>query len=99
MVHLCSYELHVRSACPQTLQPVTVSCVIGPVEIKFFGMGRSFNITGLLPYASYELRVVSNNNMGSTESDWVSVTTFKERKYPISCILSFDYIIVFSYHT
>ncbi|XP_056624652.1 usherin [Triplophysa dalaica] len=73
-----SYELHVRSGCPQPLQPVAVSCVIGSAEIKFFGIGRTFNITGLLPYASYELRVVSHNNMGNTVSDWVSVTTMTE---------------------
>ncbi|XP_065144388.2 usherin [Paramisgurnus dabryanus] len=73
-----SCELHVRSGCPQPLQPVAVSCASGPVDIKFFGMGRSFNITGLLPYASYDLRVVSYNNMGSTVSDWVSVTTLQE---------------------
>lgn len=78
--HRRSYELHVRSGCPQPLQPVAVSCVIGSAEIKFFGMGRTFNITGLLPYASYELRVVSHNNMGNTVSDWVSVTTMTERK-------------------
>ncbi|ROL41587.1 Usherin [Anabarilius grahami] len=41
-------------------------------------MGQSFNITGLLPYANYELCVVSYNNMGSTVSDWVSITTLKE---------------------
>lgn len=78
--HLCSCELHMRSSCPQPLQPVPVPCAIGPVEIKFFGMGQSFNITGLLPYANYELCVVSYNNMGSTVSDWVSITTLKERK-------------------
>lgn len=69
-----------RSSCPQPLQPVPVPCAIGPVEIKFFGMGQSFNITGLLPYANYELCVVSYNNMGSTVSDWVSITTLKERE-------------------
>ncbi|XP_016124971.1 usherin [Sinocyclocheilus grahami] len=73
-----SCELHVRSSCPQPLQPVPVTCVVGPVEIKFFGMGQSFNITGLLPYANYELCVVSYNNMGSTASDWVSITTLNE---------------------
>ncbi|KAK7153113.1 hypothetical protein R3I93_011118 [Phoxinus phoxinus] len=73
-----SCELHMRSSCPQPLQPVPVPCATGPVEIKFFGMGQSFNITGLLPYANYELCVVSYNNMGSTVSDWVSITTLKE---------------------
>lgn len=80
--HKClsySCELHMRSSCPQPLQPVPVPCATGPVEIKFFGMGQSFNITGLLPYANYELCVVSYNNMGSTVSDWVSITTLKER--------------------
>uniref|UniRef100_A0A8C1J3X3 Usherin n=1 Tax=Cyprinus carpio TaxID=7962 RepID=A0A8C1J3X3_CYPCA len=73
-----SCELHVRSSCPQPLQPVPVTCVMGPVEIKFFGMRQSFNITDLLPYANYELCVVSYNNMGSTASDWISITTLKE---------------------
>ncbi|XP_052001042.1 usherin [Xyrauchen texanus] len=74
-----SCELHARLACPRTLQPVSVPCAIGPAEIKFFGMGQSFNITGLVPYANYELCVVSYNNMGSTVSDWVSITTLKEQ--------------------
>lgn len=69
-----------RSSCPQPLQPVPVTCAVGPVEIKFFGMGQSFNITDLLPYANYELSVVTYNNMGSAVSDWVSITTLKERK-------------------
>ncbi|RXN19458.1 usherin [Labeo rohita] len=73
-----SCELHVRSSCPQPLQPVPVTCAVGPVEIKFFGMGQSFNITDLLPYANYELSVVTYNNMGSAVSDWVSITTLKE---------------------
>nr|XP_009291422.1 usherin [Danio rerio] len=73
-----SCELQVRLSCPQPPQPVPVPCAIGPVEVKFFGMGQSFNISGLLPYANYELCVVSYNNMGSTASDWVSITTLKE---------------------
>lgn len=67
-----------RLSCPQPPQPIPVPCAIGPVEIKFFGMGQSFNISGLLPYANYELCVVSYNNMGSTVSDWDSITTLKE---------------------
>ncbi|TRY59653.1 hypothetical protein DNTS_027396, partial [Danionella cerebrum] len=73
-----SCELHVRSTCPQPMQPVPSPCTTGPEEIKFLGMGQSFNVTGLLPYASYELRVLSYNNMGSTVSDWVTITTLKE---------------------
>ncbi|KAI4904703.1 hypothetical protein NFI96_004043 [Prochilodus magdalenae] len=73
-----SCELLVRSACPQPLQPIPVACSVGQVETRFFGKGQSLNITGLLPYGSYEVCVVSYNNMGSTASDWVSITTLKE---------------------
>ncbi|XP_076156222.1 usherin [Alosa pseudoharengus] len=73
-----SCELHLRTSCPQPLQPVAQVCAQGPVETRFFGRGRSFNVTGLLPYATYDLRVVSFNNMGSASSNWVTVTTLKE---------------------
>ncbi|KAL7861387.1 hypothetical protein SRHO_G00128280 [Serrasalmus rhombeus] len=73
-----SCELLVRSACPQPLQPIPVACSVGQVETRFFGKGQSLNITVLLPYATYEVCVVSYNNMGSTASSWVSITTLKE---------------------
>ncbi|XP_037397596.1 usherin [Pygocentrus nattereri] len=73
-----SCELLVRSACPQPLQPIPVACSVGQVETRFFGKGQSLNITTLLPYATYEVCVVSYNNMGSTASSWVSITTLKE---------------------
>ncbi|XP_049320201.1 usherin isoform X1 [Astyanax mexicanus] len=73
-----SCELLVRSACPQPLQPVPMPCSVGAVETRFFGKGQILNITNLLPYASYEVCVVSYNNIGSTASDWVSITTLKE---------------------
>ncbi|XP_062863133.1 usherin [Trichomycterus rosablanca] len=73
-----SCELLVRRACPQPLQPVPVECSVGPVETRFFGKERSFNVTALLPYTNYEVCVVSYNNMGSTTSDWFLVTTLKE---------------------
>ncbi|XP_066526697.1 usherin [Hoplias malabaricus] len=73
-----SCELLMRRSCPQPLQPVPAVCSEGPVETRFFGKGQNLNITGLLPYTSYEVRVVSYNNMGSATSDWVSITTLKE---------------------
>lgn len=57
-----------------------MECSVGPVETRFFGKERSFNITALLPYTSYEVRVASYNNMGSTTSDWELITTLKECK-------------------
>ncbi|KAK2854220.1 hypothetical protein Q5P01_006881 [Channa striata] len=73
-----SCELHVRSPCPQPPQPVTVPCVEGPVETCFFGKSLSYNVTGLQPYSTYELRVACFNNMGGTASNWTSVTTLTE---------------------
>lgn len=74
----CSCELLVRTACPQPQQPVPVPCSVGPVDTRFFGKGLSLNVTALLPYTTYEVRVVCYNNMGSTASVWVSITTLKE---------------------
>ncbi|KAG7465654.1 hypothetical protein MATL_G00155810 [Megalops atlanticus] len=73
-----SCELHIRTSCPQPVQPVPVVCTPGQSETRFFGKGRSFNITGLQPYTSYNLRVACYNNMGSTSSEWTSFTTLKE---------------------
>ncbi|KAK2920361.1 hypothetical protein Q8A73_002565 [Channa argus] len=71
-------ELHLRSPCPQPPQPVTLPCVEGPVEICFFGKSQSYNVTGLHPYSTYQLRVACFNNMGSTASNWTTVTTLIE---------------------
>uniref|UniRef100_A0AAY4ADY9 Usher syndrome type IIa protein homolog n=1 Tax=Denticeps clupeoides TaxID=299321 RepID=A0AAY4ADY9_9TELE len=73
-----SCELHVRTACPQPQQPVPLPCSPGSIETRFIGKGQSFNISGLQPYTSYDLRVVSYNNMGSASSHWTPVTTLKE---------------------
>ncbi|KAJ3594201.1 hypothetical protein NHX12_006532, partial [Muraenolepis orangiensis] len=50
----------------------------GPIETCFFGTGRSHNLTGLQPHFSYGLRVACFNNMGSTASNWTSVSTLAE---------------------
>ncbi|XP_029354432.1 usherin [Echeneis naucrates] len=73
-----SCELHLRSSCPQPPQPVPLPCVDGPVEICFFGKRRRYNVTGLQPYSTYELRAACFNNMGSTASNWTTVTTLSE---------------------
>ncbi|XP_039982949.1 usherin [Xiphias gladius] len=79
-----SCELHLRSPCPQPPQPVPLPCVEGPVEISFFGKRRSYNVTGLQPYSTYELRAACFNNMGSTASNWTAVTTFSEAPQYVS---------------
>ncbi|GAA6098731.1 usherin [Tachysurus ichikawai] len=73
-----SCELLVQTACPQPLQPVPLPCSIGTVETRFFGKGLSLNVTALHPYTTYEVCVVSYNNMGSTASVWISITTLIE---------------------
>ncbi|XP_044201958.1 usherin [Thunnus albacares] len=79
-----SCELHLRSPCPQPPQPVTLPCVERPVEICFFGKRRSYNVTGLQPYSTYELRAACFNNMGSTASNWTTVTTLSEAPQYVS---------------
>ncbi|XP_045063342.1 usherin [Coregonus clupeaformis] len=79
-----SCELHVRSSCPQPPQPVPPLCVEGPIETRFFGRGRNYNVTGLQPYSSYQLRAACYNNMGSTASNWTTVTTLTEAPQYIS---------------
>ncbi|KAF7665773.1 hypothetical protein LDENG_00132070 [Lucifuga dentata] len=73
-----SCELHVRSPCPQPPQPVSLPCVEGPIETCFFGKRRNYNVTGLQPYSTYELRAACFNNLGSTASNWTTVTTLTE---------------------
>uniref|UniRef100_A0A4W5MZD7 Fibronectin type-III domain-containing protein n=1 Tax=Hucho hucho TaxID=62062 RepID=A0A4W5MZD7_9TELE len=79
-----SCELHVRSSCPQPPQPVLPLCVEGQIETRFFGRGRNYNVTGLQPYSSYQLRATCYNNMGSTASNWTTVTTLTEAPQYIS---------------
>ncbi|MBN3306045.1 USH2A protein, partial [Amia calva] len=74
-----SCELHIHTACPQPVQPVPAPCAPGPSEMKYFGKGQTYNITGLQPYTSYSLRVVCFNSIGSTGSEWISFTTAKEQ--------------------
>ncbi|XP_074522167.1 usherin [Halichoeres trimaculatus] len=79
-----SCELHLRSSCPQPSQPIPLPCVEGRVEICFFGKRRSYNVTGLQPYSNYQLRAACFNNMGSTASNWTTVTTLSEAPQYVS---------------
>ncbi|XP_075319241.1 usherin [Odontesthes bonariensis] len=79
-----SCELHLRLSCPQPPQPVPLPCFEGPTEISFFGKKRSYNVTGLQPYSSYELRAACFNNMGSTASNWTTVSTLSEAPQYVS---------------
>ncbi|KAM9408306.1 LOW QUALITY PROTEIN: usherin [Pholidichthys leucotaenia] len=79
-----SCELHIRSTCPQPPQPVPVPCVAGTTEICFFGKKWSYNVTGLQPYSTYELRAACFNNMGSTASNWTTVSTLSEAPQYVS---------------
>ncbi|KAJ7988957.1 hypothetical protein DPEC_G00314570 [Dallia pectoralis] len=71
-------ELHVRRSCPQPPQPVPPPCGVGPIETQYFGPGRNYNVTDLQPYSSYQFRAACHNNMGSTSSNWTTVTTLTE---------------------
>ncbi|XP_053172998.1 usherin [Scomber japonicus] len=79
-----SCELHLRSPCPQPPQPVNLPCVEEPMEICFFGKRRRYNVTGLQPYSTYELRAACFNSMGSTASNWTTVTTLPEAPQYVS---------------
>uniref|UniRef100_A0A1A7W9R6 Usher syndrome 2A (Autosomal recessive, mild) n=3 Tax=Nothobranchiidae TaxID=405002 RepID=A0A1A7W9R6_9TELE len=79
-----SCELHLRSPCPQPPQPIPLPCTEGTTEICFFGKQRSHNVTGLLPYSTYELRAACFNNMGSTASNWTAVSTLSEAPQYVS---------------
>ncbi|KAM3876945.1 usherin [Diretmus argenteus] len=79
-----SCELHVRSSCPQPPQPVPLPCAEGPIETCFSGKAWSYNVTGLQPYTNYELRAACFNNMGSTASNWTTVTTLTEAPQYVS---------------
>ncbi|KAF3832468.1 hypothetical protein F7725_026133, partial [Dissostichus mawsoni] len=74
-----SCELHLRSPCPQPLQPVPLPCAEGPIEICFFGKRRSYN-----PYSTYQLRAACFNKMGSTASNWTTVSTLSEAPQYVS---------------
>ncbi|KAJ0056643.1 hypothetical protein NL108_010598 [Boleophthalmus pectinirostris] len=71
-------ELHLRPRCPQPPQPVPLPCVEGHIEVSYSGTSWSHNVTGLKPYYNYELRAACFNNMGSTASNWTTVTTLSE---------------------
>uniref|UniRef100_H3A4S8 Usherin n=1 Tax=Latimeria chalumnae TaxID=7897 RepID=H3A4S8_LATCH len=73
-----SYELQIRTACPQPSQPIIKICSPGPSEVKYSGQGQSFNVTDLEPYTNYNLRVICYNFVGSTASEWITITTLKE---------------------
>ncbi|XP_041108645.1 usherin [Polyodon spathula] len=73
-----SYELQMYTACPQPGQPLLKPCAPGPHEMKYSGKGRSYKLTDLQPYTSYNLRVMSYNSVGSTGSEWLFITTQKE---------------------
>eukprot|EP00062_Callorhinchus_milii_P018719 gi/632972566/ref/XP_007902721.1/ PREDICTED: usherin [Callorhinchus milii] len=73
-----SYKLQMRITCPQPVQPTAQHCAAGSVKAVYSGIGQSFNLTNLLPYTSYSFQVISYNSVGSTVSDWSTITTQKE---------------------
>lgn len=73
-----SYELHMRTACPQPLQPVTKACTPGLPEVVYSGKEVESNLTMLQPYTGYNTRVVAYNSAGSTVSEWIHFVTLKE---------------------
>ncbi|CAG5853774.1 unnamed protein product, partial [Menidia menidia] len=79
-----SCELHFRSSCPQPAQPIPFHCTEGPIKISFFGKKRTYNVTGLRPYSSYDVRAACFNNMGSTASNWTTVSTLSEAPQYVS---------------
>ncbi|XP_067901794.1 usherin [Heterodontus francisci] len=73
-----SYELQMLTACPQPIQPIAQPCTAEPIKVLYTGKGQSFNLTDLQPYTSYNLKVISYNSVGSTASEWITITTQKE---------------------
>ncbi|XP_078452070.1 usherin [Lampetra planeri] len=73
-----SFELQKRMSCPQPPQPLPVECRQGSLDVVYTGKHRSHNVSGLLPYCSYDFRIISHNQAGSTASAWSTLTTHKE---------------------
>nr|XP_032803561.1 usherin [Petromyzon marinus] len=73
-----SFELQKRMSCPQPPQPLPVECRQGSLDVVYTGSQRSHNVSGLLPYCSYDFRIISHNQAGSTASAWSTLTTHKE---------------------
>uniref|UniRef100_UPI00398E6111 usherin-like n=1 Tax=Pristiophorus japonicus TaxID=55135 RepID=UPI00398E6111 len=73
-----SYELQMLTACPQPMQPIAQPCSAESIKVVYTGKGQSFNLTDLQPYTSYNLKVISYNSVGSTASEWITITTQKE---------------------
>ncbi|XP_038667644.1 usherin isoform X2 [Scyliorhinus canicula] len=73
-----SYELQMLTPCPQPMQPIAQSCIAEHIKVVYTGKGQSFNLTDLQPYTSYNLKIISYNSVGSTASEWITITTPKE---------------------
>ncbi|XP_078412490.1 usherin [Cetorhinus maximus] len=76
--HIQSYELQMLTPCPQPMQPIAQSCIAESIKVVYTGKGQSFNLTDLQPYTSYNLKIISYNSVGSTASEWITLTTQKE---------------------
>ncbi|KAJ1157569.1 hypothetical protein NDU88_010275 [Pleurodeles waltl] len=73
-----SYELHMRTSCPQPPQPVMKACTPGLPEVVYNGKEAESNLTMLKPNTGYNTRVVAYNSAGSTASEWIHFVTRKE---------------------
>ncbi|XP_056424309.1 usherin isoform X1 [Hyla sarda] len=74
------YEVHTLVTCPPSMvHTVGEFCVEGGLEVKYSGEEKSCDVTDLQPFTTYKLRVTSYNSEGSADSDWVHVTTLKEK--------------------
>ncbi|KAM6459617.1 usherin [Liasis olivaceus] len=72
------YELHMYTSCLPWLLPIERVCKPGPIEVRYSGKNQHSSVSDLQPYTTYKLRVVSYNSVGSTTSEWITVTTEKE---------------------
>uniref|UniRef100_A0A3Q2FNI0 Usherin-like n=1 Tax=Cyprinodon variegatus TaxID=28743 RepID=A0A3Q2FNI0_CYPVA len=63
-------QLHTLAAPPADQRP--------PRLITLTSRKNVFNCPGLQPYSTYELRTACFNNMGSTASNWTTVSTLSE---------------------
>ncbi|KAM8945416.1 usherin [Pelodytes ibericus] len=73
------YEVHMQVTCPQPNQIAGPPCTPGQLEEKCQGRGERCNVSNLLPYTCYRIRVVSHNTAGSAVSGWINCTTLKEK--------------------